>query len=78
MLNLRQVGQDSSQAGDTMYGDRFSALAFAIPESRITGNLGEDLYDLDTDSQEDYDSAGGELDGGNISTAQVEVGSAGA
>ena len=59
ILNLRQVGQGA----DTPSLSAMSMSAFAVPESRITGNLGENLQDLmadesERDLQRDAESAG--------------------
>lgn len=49
MLNLRQVGQTGSAHDGDMPASQISMPSFAAPESRITGNLGEDLQDSTTD-----------------------------
>lgn len=60
MLNLRQAGQPTSTFSSDMNLSRFSMPAFAIPESRIIGNLGEDLHSFawdaaDHEGEEDAD-----------------------
>ena len=54
LLNLRQVDRSTSTSGDDMNLSQFTTPAFVIPESRLIGNLGEDLEDIDT-TPEDYD-----------------------
>ena len=46
MLNLRRAGQSTSISSESMRLSRLSGPEFAVPESRIVGNLGEDLQDF--------------------------------
>lgn len=54
ILNLRQVDQPSLISTQDMHLNRLSSMpSFAIPESRIIGNLGEDLRGFATDEGKD-------------------------
>ena len=52
ILNLRQVDQLVSISGKDMSFNQLSMPSFLVPESRITGNIGEDLQDSDPWEQE--------------------------
>ena len=51
ILNLRQVNDPGPLSSDNMDLSRLSMPAFAISESRVTGNLGEDLQDIDMENE---------------------------
>ena len=73
ILNLREVGQSTSDTTRNTRLSRLSMPAFAKPESRITGNLGEDLRDfsrypecLDEEDLEDASSSDAQEQMGHV------------